>query len=852
KLTTRIDENATALSVVDTIKFNEGASEILRFTLSGNGSENFDVDNNGIITVAPDAILDYETQHEISLSVIASNIIGDSRPKNVVVRLNNIPDVVPTLSDVNISINKETATEITIVNILKNAGDTKISSFTLSPNSEFGVDLNGNIYLKTSLLNQNSTSFTLQASATNSFGKSEIANVNISLIVIPVINDFIGVVYDNTQATTKIGKLNIVNGNAIETITLSGEGSSDFSVDLSGNISVANGITIKASRQDYYSFGVTVNGIYDATITLNVLNRIIGSVDTPSGAYGVTLSADGTKAFVADYHSGLQIIDISNPTAPVIIGSVDTPGRAYKVTISTDGTKAFVADANSGLQIIDISDPTAPVIIGSVDTPGWAFEITISTDGTKAFVADADSGLQIIDISDPTAPVTIGSVDTPGYANGVTLSTDGTKAFVADGSSGLQIIDISDPTAPVIIGSVDTPGNAQGVTLSTDGTKAFVVDFPSGLQIIDISDPTASVIIGSVDTPGWALAVTLLTDETKAFVADYASGLQIIDITGLEVPQKVPGISGFSTIIEGDSAIESIVGEIKVYYSGESGISSFRLDGDRADYFSIDINGVVRLEKELEYFVGNVYDLKAIATNEIGEKEVNVNIHIHSLPEVQNFTASVKSMSVEGTYVGKLDIFLGDNNTITDIYLSGEGSEKFTVNTLGEIQVATQAELHHFVKADYNLTLNATNRYGNSNSNVTISVSGIMSSVDTPSHTRTVTLSTDGTKAFVADEGSGLQIIDISDPTAPVIIGSVDTPGRAYGVTLSADGTKAFVADANSGLQIIDISDPTASVIIGSVDTPGNAWGVTLSTDGTKAFVADKGSGLQIIDITGL
>ena len=55
-------------------------------------------------------------------------------------------------------------------------------------------------------------------------------------------------------------------------------------------------------------------------------------------------------------------------------------------------------------------------------------------------------------------------------------------------------------------------------------------------------------------------------------------------------------------------------------------------------------------------------------------------------------------------------------------------------------------------------------------------------------------------------------------------IGSVDTPGDAYGVTVV--GTTAYVADDESGLQVIDVSNPANPQIIGSVDTPGYASGV--------------------------
>ncbi len=57
-----------------------------------------------------------------------------------------------------------------------------------------------------------------------------------------------------------------------------------------------------------------------------------------------------------------------------------------------------------------------------------------------------------------------------------------------------------------------------------------------------------------------------------------------------------------------------------------------------------------------------------------------------------------------------------------------------------------------------------------------------------------------GSYAYVADDESGLQIIDISVPGSPVIVVSMDTPSNAYGVAVSGD--YAYVADIFSGLQV--------------------------------------------------
>jgi hypothetical protein len=75
-------------------------------------------------------------------------------------------------------------------------------------------------------------------------------------------------------------------------------------------------------------------------------------------------------------------------------------------------------------------------------------------------------------------------------------------------------------------------------------------------------------------------------------------------------------------------------------------------------------------------------------------------------------------------------------------------------------------------------------------------------------------------------------------PFELTLAGTYDTPGSAFGIAIAGD--HAFVADYGSGLQVIDISDPTSPSIAGSYDTPGNAYGVAISGD--YAFVADYGS----------
>ena len=66
---------------------------------------------------------------------------------------------------------------------------------------------------------------------------------------------------------------------------------------------------------------------------------------------------------------------------------------------------AFVADGNSGMQIIDVSNPSISKLISSIKTSGYSSDIALSPSGTIAYVAAGESGLQVIDISDVSNPV---------------------------------------------------------------------------------------------------------------------------------------------------------------------------------------------------------------------------------------------------------------------------------------------------------------------------------------------------------------------------------------------------------------------------------------------------------------
>ena len=518
----------------------------------------------------------------------------------------------------------------------------------------------------------------------------------------------------------------------------------------------------------YCAAGPTGMDIIDISNPTNPVR--VATYNTEGLVNGIYVS--GNYAYVADWDAGLQIIDISTPSAPSLAGSYNTSGRARGVHVS--GNYAYVADGSAGLQIIDISTPSSPSLAGSYDTSGYAYDVHVS--GNYAYVADVGAGLQIIDISTPSSPNLAGSYDTSGSAMGVHVS--GNYAYVADDDAGLQIIDISTPSAASLAGSYYTSGLAYGVHIS--GNYAYVADHTYGLQIIDVSTPSAPSLAGSYYTSDSAWGVHI--SGNYAYVADQTGGLKVIDIS---TPPS-PSLAGSYDTSEWTRGVH-VAGNYACMADGYAGLKIIDISTPSSPSLSgsYDTSGLA----EGVYVSGNY---AYVADHDAGLKIIDI-----STPSAPSLAGSYDTSGyAKGVYVSGKYAYVADGSA---------GLQIIDINTP-----------------------------------TTPSLAG---SYDTSGSAWGVYVS--GKYAYVADGSAGLQIIDINTPTTPSLAGSYDTSGSAWGVHVS--GNYAYVADDWKGLQIIDISTPSSPSLAGSYDTIGLAKGVYVS--GNYAYTADVG-GLQIIDIS--
>jgi hypothetical protein len=442
-----------------------------------------------------------------------------------------------------------------------------------------------------------------------------------------------------------------------------------------------------------YAFGVQVVGNYayvaDYDSGLEIIDirnptnpTLKGNYDTSGSAYSVQVV--GNYAYVAD-GSRLQIIDISNPTTPTLKGNYDTSGWAVGVQVV--GNYAYVADSDSGLQIIDISNPTNPTLKGNYDTSGSAQGVQVV--GNYAYVADYGSGLQIIDISNPTTPTLKGNYDTSVYALGVQVV--GNYAYVADRDSGLQIIDISNPTTPTLKGNYDTSDYALGVQVV--GNYAYVADRNSGLQIIDISNPTTPTLKGNYDTSGRALGVQVVGNY--AYVADYGSGLQIIDVS--EFSNKAPTNLTLSTsTIAENQVIGTVVGNLTTTDPDTGNTFTYSLvtgDGATDNSLFTTTGNQLKTNAVFDFETKNSYSIRVKTTDQGGLSfEKQLNISVTDLNDNESFTTTAQQDIIDADYgddtitsilanLQQNDTIKGGNGTDTLIISGGTVNDLISIDT---------------------------------------------------------------------------------------------------------------------------------------------------------------------------
>ncbi len=290
----------------------------------------------------------------------------------------------------------------------------------------------------------------------------------------------------------------------------------------------------------------------------------LGNCDTPGDSLAVAV--DGNLAFVADWGTGVRIIDVTEPTAPTEIAWFDTPGEAADVAPTAD--RLAVADRHGGLMLVDVSSPAMPQEVQTIDVGGYAERV--ATDGDVAYVAAYSAGLVAVDLTGTSVDPVLDRLESATVA--VDTVVDGSHVYVADAGAavapatnarestwgqvhmwGIEVKpEVAQGLAGLIIatrsaagdldldGRLPSPSLVESVIVDEEAAVAYLADGYAGLLVMSLEDPASPDLYTVFDTAG--ASHDCLLDGDRLLVADGPAGLLVFDVAKPRSPALIGSV----------------------------------------------------------------------------------------------------------------------------------------------------------------------------------------------------------------------------------------------------------------------------------------------------------------------
>ena len=628
----------------------------------------------------------------------------------------------------------------------------------------------------------------------------------------------------------------------------------------------------------------------------------------------VTFESGGTTyaAVTSTVEDGVQIIDLSDPAAPSDAGKLaDTTGTngllldgAWDIAtfVSNHATYAAVTSSvDAGVQIIDLSDPTAPSDAGKlVNTNQLLLNassyIATFVSNHITYAAVTSNGVQILQLTNPDGAILANPAPAGQIADGGSLLLGGAgditvffsnhTAYAAVASfndDGVQIIDLSDPTDPQAVANAtdstvsnptdyDRLNGAHGITTFESGGTTYAAvtgNLDDGVQIIRLaeSDALSTTFTAPKVTSHTSVTFTLTVSDGIDSVSD-DTVVTIYSTVSLTSPEsKGQTADDTSVLLDAPwdvATFESTSGGTAATYaavtsSSDHGVQILQLTHSNGTIrenpapvggIADDNSRVLANPRDIDIFESGGTTYAAVAS--AGEHGVQI-IDLSDPTDPQAVANATDSIPSNPTGYKRLNgahgIATFESGGTTYAAVTSSGESGFQIINLSDPTMPSAAGS---LRAGSNVVL------GSAQGITTFEVTG--GGITTPY------------AAVTALTGHGIQIIDLSDPDNPAAVGnaidSTESNPTDYDKLEGARGITTFVSDGtihavvaafdDDGVQIIDLSDPTSPQAAGILENTGNleldgAWNVATFVSGGTPYAAITGfwdDGVQMIRLS--
>ena len=750
-----VDENTTEISLAFFAVVNPG-DQNYTVTVEGEGSEAFTYNeetNSLEITEA----LDHESQEAVELTVTFTSDNGDVQEVALDLNVADVDEAVElavepvnTISEAAISAElvanqvnvSETVPAGTVVATFS-ATDPEGNALTYSLSgtgselmtvSETGeVTLTGNLDFETNSI----LVMTLEV--------SDGTNTTTEEITINVINDdepatiaatlSAASFAENSAVGASIASINATDpeGSAV-TYTLSGTGSDNFSIDTSGNITLASALDYETTTS--YELTVVVDdGTYASTEVITVSVADVNEAPTLSAtvafnafqentATGTTIATSSVtdpEAGSITYSlsgTGSENFSVSSDGTVTLASALDyETATAYEITLTASDGDNLVSETLT-INVGDINE--APSLTSTLAAESFAENVATGTTVATSTASDPESSTITYSLSgtgsdnfsvDANGNVTVASSldyeTTTSYSLTITASDGANSTQETLSISVTDIIEFAlalNSNSVSIDEDVSSGTQVATSTLTQEGTEEVTYTL-SGTDSDKFSISSSGVITTAATldhetTTSYSLTVTV-TDGTNTDTETLTVAINDIDLT---VTNTLAAAGQAENISTGTSILTASA-------SGAEGTVSYSIT-DSDNKFAINSStGEVTLANALDYETKTSHTFTVTATDGVTtvSEEFTLNVTdmtINTLAvTLANSGAALAESSSSGTSVGSSSISNPDSETVT-YTLSGTGSSNFSVDSSGN--VTTNGSLDFETAKSYALTLTAT------------------------------------------------------------------------------------------------------------------------------------------------
>ena len=323
----------------------------------------------------------------------------------------------------------------------------------------------------------------------------------------------------------------------------------------------------------------------------------------------------------------------------------------------------------------------------------------------------------------------------------------GPYTYLGEGPA-LDIFDTSDLTTPLLLGRIILPGIVEDIYVNED--VAYVAAGEAGLQVLDVSNPAYPARVIGLDTPGDARGLDYLEDYI--YLADGIGGLRIINVNNPRNPFEASRYqpAGMVRYVESENDYVYLIVEDQFHILDVSDPTS----PSSVSWLQVSSGNGLTVAGDYAVTVGRICTMS----------------HCFDYPEV-------------------IDISEPDN---PDLF-SNTMREYPNISSLGAVFDESQDKLLVYFGSTY--LIYVVDPIDIEYSPYTLVAPGIVWD-----------LFLQGEQAYLATEGRGMGIIDISIPEAPSLISTTTRP------TFSVTG-----ADSQDGQTYItgSVVDPIQTVFFG-------------------------------------